>query len=101
MDLHTQYQQVQSELASRDTEQQTFLAQLESSKKQLAESEQQQQQLQKLYEHESRQLALLQVFVKPLESLGECSMHTHIPQMLCCELAKPGMSMQYSSLQFL
>ena len=68
-DLRAQYQQAQSELASTDTAGHSSLAQLEASKKQAAEAEQHVQQVQRLYEQQSKELALLQVCTEASSAL--------------------------------
>lgn len=60
-DLRAQYQQAQSELASKDSAAENSLAQLSSANQQAAQAGRHVQELQKIYENQSKELALLQV----------------------------------------
>ncbi len=60
-DMRTQYEQAQNELASKDSAARIGLAELTSAKQQAAQAEAHLQELQRVYENQSKELALLQV----------------------------------------
>lgn len=60
-DLRVQHQQVQSELAKKESADQSQLQQLTSAKQQASKAEQDVQELEKVLEDQSKQLAAAQV----------------------------------------